>query len=37
MDSTVHIIFATTQMQDRISEATRERRGRRVRSTRPQR
>jgi hypothetical protein len=35
MDSAVHIVFATTQLQDRINEATRERRGRRVRSVRP--
>jgi hypothetical protein len=37
MDSTVHIVFATTQLQDRIGAATRERRGRRVRTLRPQR
>jgi hypothetical protein len=35
MDSSVHIVFATTQMQDRMNEAARERRGRRVRSARP--
>jgi hypothetical protein len=35
MDPSVHIVFATSQLQDRINDATRERRGRRVRSTRP--